>query len=374
MPEAVVVGGGVVGASTAYHLARAGTETLLLDRADPGRATAAGAGVVSPESSRHADPDWYDLAVPAAAYYPDLVAELERHGPTGYARRGTLVVAADADEREAFRAARERVRRRQAERDHPPEDVLFDVEPAEAADRFPPLADVEAAFYYGDGARVDGRRLVARLLEAGEAAGLETRTADATDLEVARGRVTAVETAAGDRVEAAATVVAGGAWSAAFADRLGCDLPVDPQRGQLVHLRVDGASPVDWPVVTAFHGHYLVPWADGRVVAGATREDGTGFDPRPTAAGVREVLDEALRVAPGLADAELEEVRVGLRPVSADGLPVIGAVPDVEGAYVATGHGPTGLTLGPYTGKLVARLVRGEPVAQDLGPFDPGRC
>ena len=66
-------------------------------------------------------------------------------------------------------------------------------------------------------------------------------------------------------------------------------------------------------------------------------------------------------------------VRVGLRPVSADGLPVIGPIPDVEGAYVATGHGPTGLTLGPYTGTLVARLVRGEPVAQDLGPFDPGR-
>lgn len=373
MVGAVVIGGGVVGASTAYHLASAGTETVLLDRSDPGRATAAGAGVVSPESSRHADPDWYDLAVPAAAYYPRLVEELERYGPTGYARTGTLVVAVDADEREAYATARDRVFRRQAERGHPSEQALDELDPSAAVERFPPLADVEAAFFYEGGARVDGRALTDRLIEAGEDAELVSRTADVTGLELTGGRVTAVETEAGERFETAAAVIAGGAWSGEFADQLDLTLPVEPQRGQLVHLRVDEAPPGDWPTVTAFHGHYIVPRTGGRIIAGATREDGTGFDARATAAGLREVLDEALRVAPGLADAAFEAVRVGLRPVTADGLPVIGAVPGVEGVYVATGHGPTGLTLGPYTGRLVARLVRGAPVEHDLGPFDPGR-
>lgn len=126
-------------------------------------------------------------------------------------------------------------------------------------------------------------------------------------------------------------------------------------------------------MVSAFHGHYLVPWGDGRVIAGATRETDSGFNPRVTTAGAHEVLEEALRLAPGLADASLEEFRVGLRPVSADGQPLIGAVPGLDGAYVATGHGSTGLTLGPYTGRLVAQLVDDGEAEHDLSAFSPDR-
>ncbi len=84
-------------------------------------------------------------------------------------------------------------------------------------------------------------------------------------------------------------------------------------------------------MVSGFHDHYLVAWPGGRVAVGATRETGSGFDPRSTAAGVREVLDEALRLAPGLAAATLLEVRVGLRPLAADGLPILGPVPGCAG-------------------------------------------
>lgn len=129
----------------------------------------------------------------------------------------------------------------------------------------------------------------------------------------------------------------------------------------------------DWPILGGYHGHYMVPWADGHVACGATREEGSGFDPRATAAGVREVLDEALSLAPGLSDATFREVRVGLRPSTEDGLPVLGEVPDVDGAFLATGTGPTGLTIGPYSGKLVADVVRGEEPVVDLGVFSVGR-
>ncbi len=130
-----------------------------------------------------------------------------------------------------------------------------------------------------------------------------------------------------------------------------------PQRGQIIHLGLGDTDTSSWPIISAVRGHYMVPWPDGRVVVGATRETGSGFEARTTAAGVLEVLAEALRVAPGLAQAEVREIRVGLRPYTEDHLPVLGHVPSIGNIYLATGHGPTGLQLGPYSGKLIADLV-----------------
>lgn len=373
MPAVAVVGGGIVGAATGYHLADRGADVVLLDRNDPGQATAAGAGVVSPASSRHADPDWYDLAIAAADYYPELIDALGGPSATGYGVVGAMVVAVEEAELGEFETARARVFDRRARYGHPPEDAIYELSPADAADRFPPLADVEAAYYYEGGARVDGRELTAALVDAGESAGLERRAADVQRLVRNQGRISGVETADGRTVDAETVVIAGGAWSAAFSEQLGVELPVSPQRGQLAHLAVEPTAAADWPVVSAFRGHYLVPWGDGRVVAGATRETGSGFDARVTADGAREVLEEVLRLAPGLAEAAIDEFRVGLRPLSADGLPLIGRVPDVDGAVVATGHGPTGLTLGPYTGKLVAQIVLDGAVEHDLSAFSPVR-
>ena len=113
----------------------------------------------------------------------------------------------------------------------------------------------------------------------------------------------------------------------------------------------------------------MVPWSDNRVVVGATRETGSGFHPRTTVQGIREVLDEALRVAPGLQNADIRDIRVGLRPLTSDGIPVLGPIPDIHNLYLATGHGPTGLQLGPYTGKLIADLMLGHQPETDLTPF-----
>jgi len=106
---------------------------------------------------------------------------------------------------------------------------------------------------------------------------------------------------------------------------------------------------------------------------GATRETGSGFDVRATAGGVREVLNVGLGVAPGLAGATLAEIRVGLRPLSADGLPILGRAPGYENLYLCTGHGPSGLQLGPISGALTARLILGQEPAVDLRPFAAAR-
>ena len=108
---------------------------------------------------------------------------------------------------------------------------------------------------------------------------------------------------------------------------------------------------------------------DTIVIGGDTREPDTGFRPHTTAAGLREVLSEALRVAPGLANAEIHEVRVGLRPTSPDGLPILGPLSGVQNLSIATGHGPTGLQLGPFSGKCIADTILGHPPEIDLTPF-----
>jgi D-amino-acid dehydrogenase len=377
MYDTVVIGGGIVGSSVGYHLARAGVETLLLDRRDAGRATTAGAGIVSPgTSSRTADDDWFAFGIDAGDYYPDLVDQLEADGvnDTSYGRVGLIAAAVDDDELAPYEEATARIDARRDELSN-----VEEIDPAAATDRVPALAEPQRAFHVPDAARVNGQAFASALREAGRTHGLETAEGDVTRIRTEGGRgsrtpggrdaqVTGIQTADGSRIDADRVVVAGGAWSSAFGDDLGVDVPVEPKRGQIVHLDLPDADTGSWPVLKGFRHHYIVPWPDGRLVAGATRETGSGFDPRVTAGGLREVFDEALRVAPGLDDATVIEHRVGLRPVCADGVPVLGPVPGVEGAHLATGHGATGLTLGPYSGKVVAdRITEGEPIPDRVG-------
>ena len=374
MHDVIVMGGGMIGQAVAYYLTQAGARTLLLDRRDVGRATAAGAGILSPETNTRDPETWFDFARQSVALYPDLVQGLEAETPgaTGYARCGLLLVAATEDEVEPFERAAERIFGRQRRRGEPAPADLREITPAEAQRLFPPLAAVQRALLHTGAARVDGRGVAQALERVSQRQGLQVRQVSVDRLALDGGRVAGV-VAGGETHRAGAVVVAGGAWSPALGAQVGLDLPVTPQRGQIAHLRLRGQATEGWPVVNAFHGHYMVAWPDGRLVAGATRETGSGFAPYLTAGGVGEVMREALRVAPGLAEAEMLETRVGLRPLSADGLPFLGPVSGVAGLFLATGHGPTGLTLGPLSGKVVAELALGQPASADWSAFSVER-
>ncbi len=369
--DAIVIGGGIVGMSTAYHLVCAGARTLLVDRKDKGRATDAGAGILSPATNIR-DPDpWQRLASLAVEYYPGLIENLtaEQAGDTGFAKCGMMIVAVSDDELEPFDVARRRIFNRRSRRGKPSAEDLYEISPKEARNRFPALADVQGAIYYREAARVDGRLLTEALRRAAVARGLAVEHAGVEQLRIDNDTVTGVATDTGT-ISATGVVIAGGAWSHAFGLRLGVQIPVEPQRGQIIHLGLPAAADTSsWAIVSAVRGHYMVPWPDNRVVVGATRETGSGFDARATAAGVREVLAEALRVAPGLAAAEILDIRVGLRPYTQDLLPVLGPVPGKRNVYLATGHGPTGLQLGPYSGKLIADLFLDRDLPIDLDAY-----
>jgi D-amino-acid dehydrogenase len=378
----IVVGSGVVGASCAYTASCLGADVVMVEAGLPGQATAAGAGIVSPWASHADDPLWYAFAAAAARDYPRLIGELAAAGAgdAGYRQVGALYLA-DCDDDV------QRVRRRLLERRAAAPEIgdIRVLAQAEARELFPPLRAETTAAAPGDGtaprdgtavyvsgaARVDGRLLAAALLRAAGARGAVT-VAGTARLACRLGRAAGV-VVNGQLIEADAVVAAAGAWTRAFAEPAGVTVAVSPQRGQIAHFSLAPADTSRWPVVLPAGDHYLLAFDDSRVVAGATRETGSGFDYRVTPGGLAEVLEHALAVAPGLAAATYLETRVGFRPAGPDSLPLLGPVAGVDGLIVATGLGATGLTMGPYAGASAARAALGLPQPIDLAPFDPLR-
>ena len=375
----VVAGSGIVGSACAYVAAGLGAQVTLIDAGRPGQATAAGAGIICPWTAGLDDPAGYAFACAAARAYPALVAELAGLGEAdvSYRQVGALVVAGDDDQLEQARAAL-------AAR-HPANPEMGDIRVltgSGAQRRFPPLRPGLPAVHIPGAARVDGRKVTGALIRAARRAGATVITAHA-ELACRGGQVAGV-LAGGELIEADAVVAATGAWTPSFVEPAGAVVRVTPQRGQIVHLSLTPAGPESsgpessgtgqWPVILpAGSGHYLLAFDDSRVVAGATREPGAGFDYRVTAAGLAEVLAQALAVAPGLQAATYLETRVGFRPAGPDSRPLLGPVAGVPGLFVATGLGAEGLTMGPYAGGIAARAALGLDPGIDLTPFDPLR-
>jgi D-amino-acid dehydrogenase len=361
----VVIGGGIVAASVAYHLARRDVSVITVEGGQPGPATSAGAGIICPWTLVADDDAGYRLCAEGARYYPELIEMLAADGQTatGYARSGALCVATGEH---ALRAVAERLRSRRATAPEIGEvTVLAQGEPTRM---FPPLDPALAGVAVAGAARLDGRAIRDSLLAAAAGHGARRIQADAT-LDESAGRVRGVRAGA-EQIHADAVVVAAGAWTPQVCMQAGARLAIVPQRGQIVHALLPGAVTDAWPVVLASRDPYLVAFTGSRVVFGATREE-AGFDYRATVGGVAGLLTAAMELAPGLRDATLLETRIGFRPLSRDGLPFAGRLGD--GLFVAAGHGPQGLTAGPWTGLAVAAMVLGEQPATDLTPFDPAR-
>ena len=361
----VVVGGGIVAASVAYHLTREGVSVVVVEAGWPGPATNAGAGIICPWNDRGHDPN-YELAADGARYYPELLGMLaeDGHAETSYARVGALRVGEDTQRLDNIAAVLRSIRA-----DRPEIGEVELVEPGEPQRRFPPLAPNLAGVWIGGAGRVDGRQIRDSLLGAAVSYGA-SRMTGAASLDHAGARVTGV-TVGQESVAADAVVVAAGAWTAQVCAPAGWQLPVGPQRGQIIHAEIPDADTGSWPVILPPADPYLLTFPGSRVVFGATREHNSGFDYRTTVGGVGAMLSAAMDVAPGLAEATLLETRIGFRPATSDGRPVIGKLTD--GLIVATGNGPEGLTAGPWTGLAAAALALGQEPAMDLSPFDPAR-
>jgi glycine oxidase len=360
--DVAIVGGGLIGVSAAMELRRRNLRVVVFDRQQPGReASWAAAGMLAPGDDPQSAP-LTPLAKKSLDLYPEFVRGIEEASghSVGFAQQGTFQLFFEDGE-----PARDAFIERHRQFGLSAEGVSIRV----AREREPQLGTqaVAAAWLSGE-ASIDPRSLVDAALSAAETAGAEVRSGcEVTGVLREGRRCRGVVTREGT-IPARHVVVAAGCFSSLVPGEIGRYAPVRPVRGQMLSLRRRGVKVGH--VLRSDRG-YLVPRADGRIVAGSTLED-AGFEKIVTPAGVGKIVEAATELVPALADAEIVETWAGLRPGSPDALPILGPTA-VEGLIVATGHYRDGILLAPITAKLVAGWVCGDAEDLDAQKFSPLR-
>lgn len=365
MKEYIVIGAGILGASTAYHLAKSGANVTVVDRQDAGQATDAAAGIICPWVSQRRNQAWYLLAKKGAAYYETLIHELEEAGETetGYKRVGAISL--HTDQRKLTKMEERAIKRRN---DAPEIGTICRMTAPETTSLFPPLSDEFESVHISGAARVNGRALRKALINAAKKHGA-TFINGSAEIKYSNSSITGV--LVGNKHYAAdCVIVTAGAWADQLLSPLGIDLKLNAQKAQIIHLQMENVETSDWPVVMPPKDQYILAFDSGKVVIGATHEDNQNFDLRVTAGGLHEVFDKALSVAPGLADSTFMETRVGYRPFTPNFLPIIGEVPGFKGLLLSNGLGASGLTVGPFLGAQLAKLALKEELEIDLHLYD----
>ncbi len=359
------MGGGIIGCSIAFYLAKAGVRPLVLEKtAVAAEASSGGAGLLTAQAhSDEADP-LFDLKLASRALYPLLADELHERTDLDieYRELGHIVPAFDNDEARVARGRAEW----QAARGLPAEWLTA----AEARALEPGLPEeIRGAAWFPADNHINNTAMTQALAGAVTRMGGEVRVeCPVTDLVRDRDRITGVRTAQ-ETVSAADVVLACGAWTGQFENALGIPLPVMPAKGQIVVARLP--QPAVRHVVYA--DTYVIPRATGEHIIGSTVEY-VGFDKRVTVEAIAGLLGDTTRLAPALREAEMVTSYGCLRPATADGLPLLGRVADRPGVILAAGHFRNGILLAPITGTLIADLiVRGETDVP-LAPFRPDRA
>jgi glycine oxidase len=357
----------VIGLCCAWRLAQGGAKTVVLDRAEPpAGATRVAAGMLAPIGElAFGEPELLRMTIAAAELYPDFIAELEAAAElgTGYARHGALHIALDRDEAAELRRVHDLQRSLGLGAEWLPPRRCRELEPGLTP-------SFNGGVHAPDEAAVDPRRLTAAWLAALAGAGVEVRSGTDVVAPVLAGeRLEGVRTGAGDELLAEHVVLATGAWAGAEGWLPEEVLPpVRPVKGEILELRsADGRPPCER--IVASERVYLVPRPDGRLIVGATTEE-RGFDATVTAGGVHELLREAYRLLPDVAEMELVESMAGLRPGTPDNLPLVGPGA-LDGLILACGHYRNGILLAPLTGGAVAGIVAGRPLPESLTAAEP---
>ncbi|WP_163654133.1 FAD-binding oxidoreductase [Listeria sp. PSOL-1] len=360
----VIIGGGIVGASACYHLAKAGHDVTLIDDERAGQATRHAAGIISPWLSKRRSKTWYQLAKMSAWYYPILHRELleKEQLESGYKQVGALYihkekhVLADLEKRA--------LERRQMA---PEMGKIIWLNEEEVKAKFPIIAPRYEAIFVSGGGRVSGSVLVSTLKLAAIKNG--AKWLNGTARLAKKGQTLSVYHLQ-QSIPFEKIIHAGGAWMRESLQEISYDLEVFPQKGQIIEAKLPMKKTNDWPVILPPSAKSIVPFDEGKLMLGATHEKTAGFDLTPTNAGEKEIIQA---VQPFLAT-ELRDLpkrlAVGTRPYTSDFIPMIGQLAN-EPIFVANGLGASGLTTGAYVGKILADLVMEGEIMIPLQNYDP---
>jgi glycine oxidase len=364
-PDIIVIGAGIVGCAIASELARRGAAVHIVEERTAGMgATQAAAGILAPHIEVSSPTPFLDLAVRGLNLFDDFMARTQADSGITvlYRRTGTLQVATSD---EGMRELRNAAARLEAQR------VVVDLLDAQTIlAEEPHLShDVAGGLVVPLHGFVAAGELVRALAAAARRHGAQMTEGSRVRRIVFANDDCVVETDRGP-LSGSAVVLAAGSWSGHIeVAGLPARTPVRPIRGQLLRLAWKGATirRVVWS-----ERCYLVPWDDGTLLVGATVED-AGFDERTTTAGVRDLLDAACEIVPGAWAAGFIDARAGLRPASADLLPIIGASRVFPNLMYATAHYRNGVLLAPVTATIVADAMLDNRLDPALAAFSPQR-
>lgn len=355
-PDVLIIGAGVIGLSTAYYLAREGVAVEVVDKGDFGQeASWAGAGILPPGDPQKARHPFDLLRARSAAMFPELSENLRQQTgiDNGYRQCGGLEITREHDDWFVQSCRDEGI-------------AIEALDEADARRLEPTLAsDFGVAYHLPGMAQVRNPRHLRALVAACSSAGVKFHPGCPVFGWEKKGQhIAAVHSGLGKRI-AGRYLLAAGAWTDPLLEPFGWRPGIHPVRGQIALL--DPGRPLLSKILQEGKC-YLVPRAEGRILAGST-EERVGYDKRTTARAIAGLIEFAIRLVPELAQAHLEQSWAGLRPGSPDGLPYLGPVPGFDNLFLAAGHFRAGIQLSPATGLVMKELLLEQPVSVSLESF-----
>ena len=362
-----IIGAGIVGATASYQLSKNPEVELVVYDDGVGQATKAAAGIICPWLSQRRNKDWYRLTARGASYYPELMEQLKEDGVNRlpYDQVGALVFKKTSELLEKLeKIATER--RKEEERIG----ALTKIEAENISSYVPGWNGTHGAIHCSGGGRVDGKLLVEQQLYLAQQNGANVQQEKVSLVRDEEGKVV-IKTNNGlepfDKI-----IVSSGAWLKELIEPLGYYVDVRPQKGQLIELELETTEETEkWPVCM-LHGEIdILPFADGKIIVGATHENDQGFDLRDSQDLQQKMYEEACEVFPPLKEAKWLGSRIGTRAYTSDFLPFFGSVPGEETLFVASGLGSSGLTSGVWIGALLAQLSLGDTPLFNVDSYTP---
>ncbi|QVL34423.1 FAD-binding oxidoreductase [Telmatocola sphagniphila] len=356
--DVVILGGGVIGLTTAYHLALEGLQVTVLDKSDLGReASWAGAGILAPGNLSKAHRPLDLLRAFSRNRIESFSLQLKESSGiwNGFRKCGILDLEAPSaatqnawvDEEIAFQSA----------------------EPSQ----YPQVQFLSnSGIFFPDGALLENPLHLQALIRACEIQGVRLRpNSHSIQMIKAENRIESLATVDGKRFAADRFVIATGAWTELLPELTPMKLGIFPIRGQIVQLAIEGEMPVSCIVESG--KQYIVPRNSDEILIGSTEEPEAGFEKANTPSGIQGLLDFAHNLIPILRSAQQVRAWAGLRPGSKDGLPTIGPIPGFDNVFIGAGHGRSGIQQSLATAQILTDLVLGKRTFMDISPFKADR-